>query len=90
MIIIVILYIESVTETTENVESTTMLTTDVTSEPTTTESITLKSFSGSLTITSDVYTDSLADSSNSEFTAKSATHEAMVITFQISNITNNQ
>ena len=70
-------------------ESTTMPTTDETSEPTTTDSITLKSFSGSLTITSDVYTDSLADSSDSEFTAKSATHEAMVITFQISQIVNN-
>ena len=54
-------------------------TTDENNEPTTTEAITLKSFSGSLRIISDVYTDSLANSNSSEYTSKSATHEAMVI-----------
>ena len=67
------------TEIKGSMESTTMTSTDENYEPTTTEAIALKSFSGSLRIISDVYTDSLANSDSSEYASKSATHEAMVI-----------
>ena len=52
--------------------------TNGTVEQTTSETITLKSFNGSIRITNDIYTDSMGDSSSSEFIAKSATHRAMV------------